>query len=707
MISHVSPQPASSRQRAGLATRASFWTAATAIVIVILCAVTVLAGFELESRRQQALGARDFVDRLANVSARALAAGNAQSLSIFTRYFSDRPETSAAILADSGGVIRSVDRRGGASAIARGGEVRAIQQALRTGRVLVVRTPDGGYMATGPILHQGRVVGAGLVSTTPQAFRYDLGLTLAPLLLLLACLVLAGAPLAALVVRRALSPLDTLTRFAQCVAEKGETRPVSLRTGDEFETLANAFNNMLERLDLSMRKIQQIAFVDPVTQLPNQDRFQREVDFFILSATGKEEIGAVLVCELQRLPGLLHTLDPSASRDLLRLIAERMTIATRNVDRLVRLDASKARPAIAARLALSDFAVFAPGVTTPAEAVRFAQQLNAALNQPFDWRGHKLSLGAACGVALAQRDGKDADSVIRHARLALAAARGLPARLKVFTQSLDREAVGRLALERDLRDALDRNEFRAYFQPKINLATGRIEGAEALARWVKPDRTIISPARFIPLAEESGLIVPLSEAVMREACWKAAAWARAGVNVNVAVNVSALQFRNERFAEQVLHTMRHAGLTPSQLELEITESVAMEDAARAQRVIAPLREAGVRLAIDDFGCGHSSLAALSQLPFDVIKIDQHFTRSIDRGDAQGVAIVEMILALGGALGLEIVAEGVERGAQADFLARRGCHMAQGFLYGAAVPAAQFGEMLMRQAETEARAVSAA
>jgi EAL domain-containing protein (putative c-di-GMP-specific phosphodiesterase class I) len=194
---------------------------------------------------------------------------------------------------------------------------------------------------------------------------------------------------------------------------------------------------------------------------------------------------------------------------------------------------------------------------------------------------------------------------------------------------------------------------------------------------------------------------------MREACWKAAAWARAGQPAKVAVNVSALQFRSERFADNVLRVVQHAGLAPQLLELEITESMALEDIDRALRVIEPLRAAGVRLAIDDFGCGHSSLAALSKLPFDVIKIDQQFIRALERGDAQAGAIIEMILALARTLNLEIVAEGVERREEVDFMAQRGCHWAQGFLYGAAVTAGEFSELLRRQAGDDVVAEDAA
>jgi EAL domain-containing protein (putative c-di-GMP-specific phosphodiesterase class I) len=402
------------------------------------------------------------------------------------------------------------------------------------------------------------------------------------------------------------------------------------------------------------------------------------------------------VFELQRLPKLLQTLDQDAARDFLRVVAERFVASTRTVDRVVRLRSKEQQQAMPARLSAAEFAVFVPEGVSQSDAARFGQHLNAALNQTFEWRGHKLTLGACCGVALAPRDGREAETVIRHARMAISAAQSSPARIKVFTQSLDREAVARVTLEREMRGALERNEFRAYFQPKINVATGKVEGCEALARWIRPDRTIISPGRFIPVAEESGLIGALSDAIMREACWKAAAWSRSGHPAKVAVNVSALQFRSDRFADQVLRVVQHAGLAPSQLELEITESVVMQDPDRALRVIHPLKEAGIRLAIDDFGCGHSSLATLSKLPFDVIKIDQQFIRALEK-DANAAAIVEMILALSRTLNMEVVAEGVERREDMEFVASRGCHWVQGFLFGAAMPAAEFAQMLRRQA----------
>ena len=680
------------RRPIGLATRAVAFTVGLLLLTALVACVSVWLGTQHERERHQFSVARTMTANFAN-SMSAIAIGEPERIgAMVDSIVGSRRDLRLLSIRDAEG--RVLGERGAGLDQALAGELAA--RALASGGPVGRPARDGALAMAAPIERNGRVVGVVILIWTSDSFGFNVLLALTPFLLFLGALMLVAIPLAANMVRRSIAPLDELTKFAEKIAASGHMAPIQMKTGDEFETLANAFNHMIERLDASMRRIQEVAFVDPITQLPNQDRFQRDVDSFILQAKTPDDAGAVLLIEFQRLPKLLQTLDPEAARELVRLVADRFTSSVRTVDRLVR-SKPHADNAVAARVAVHDFAVFAPGIGSPADAARFAQHLNAALNQPFEWRGHKLSLAAHCGVALAPRDGRDADAVIRHARMALGAAHTAPARLKVFTQSLDREASARLMLEREMRGALDRNEFRAYFQPKINLATGRIEACEALARWVRPDRTIMSPGRFIPVAEESGLIGPLSDAITREACWKAAAWARAGMPAKVAVNVSALQFRSEKFADQVLQIVRHAGLAPSQLELEITESVVMEDPDRALRLIEPLRAAGVRLAIDDFGCGHSSLAALSKLPFDVIKIDQQFVRALERNDRQAIAIVEMILALAETLDLEVVAEGVERREQAEFMAARGCHWIQGFLYGAAVSAPEFAELLRRQA----------
>lgn len=684
------------RSPRGLAARAVMFATALLALTALLSVATVLFGAERESARHQLQVTSELVSHLARVSGDLIARGEVLELDGVVARAASRNEVRRLSIRDADGRVLA---EGGGSPQDAAAVEQLARQVMETREPSYLRSENGGLALGAPIMRDGRHIGVALMMWDADAYRFDALPALAPFLLILACLALAAIPLTAHVVRRAIAPLDELARFAERVGERGQAAPITIRTGDEFETLANAFNHMMRRLDASMRQIQEIAFVDPATRLPNHDRFVRELDFAILQADAKREAGALIVLELQRMPRLMQTLDPDAARELLRVVAERLTAAVRTVEQAFpRARGEGGRGCVLARLGVVEFAVFAPEVASTSEAVRFAQHLNAALNQPFEWRGHKLTLGVCCGVALAPRDGRDADSVIRHARMALAAAQVGAAQVKVFTQSLDREAMARFTLEREMRGSLERNEFRAYFQPKVNLISGRIEACEALARWVRPDHTIISPGRFIPVAEESGLIGPLSEAIMREACWKAASWARAGHPAKVAVNVSALQFRDERFAENVLRVVHHAGLAPDHLELEITESVVMEDPDRALLVIKTLRDAGVRLAIDDFGCGHSSLAALSALPFDVIKIDQQFVRALERGDAQAAAIVEMILALARTLHMDVVAEGVERREEMEFLAARGCRWIQGFLYGAAVSAPEFAEALRRQAD---------
>ncbi|MEQ1617408.1 MAG: GGDEF domain-containing phosphodiesterase [Terricaulis sp.] len=515
-------------------------------------------------------------------------------------------------------------------------------------------------------------------ASAPEWLAPLLGFVLALAVLLLAAIVVA---------RLALAPLEilaqTAARFSGFVGS----------ANDAFGSLAGALKLMKARLDDSQRRIESLAFVDPVTQLPNQERFQSAIEEGLSRLASEQSSVLVAVFGLRRISKHTRALDLHAARGLIKIVAERVVQAVRRAE-------GANRAAIVARLGAEQFGVYLP-VASAAEAARFIQNVNSMLNEPLDWRGTSLFAAACAGGAIAPRDGRDAESLIRRARIAESGAERAPSQILMFSVEQDRKASSHLNLEREMRGALERNEFRAFFQPKVNLVSGRVEACEALARWVRPDQTIVGPGRFVPIAEEGGLIGVLSDSILRDACWKAAAWARAGHAVKVAVNISALQLHSDRFATGVLNTLSSAGLAPNLLELEITESVAMSHPEVTGRIIRPLREAGVRLAIDDFGCGHSNLAALSILPFDVIKIDQQFVRALEKGGERAAAIIDMILALARSLHLEVVAEGVERRAEADFMASRGCHLAQGFLYGAAVSAVEFADMLARQRPTSA------
>lgn len=688
-------------RRLDLAARATLFTMLLISSMAAACAFVALQVQQDLSLRQGRDTAAQITTLLRRYIAANLASGNHQALQPVAERVGEWPHVVRSAILDARG--NAVAAQGGAP---RPAELAAARRALASRQVETYAGPDV-IVAAAPSFHEGVLVGAHVVAMSRRSLLAAYLKLILPIFFTLAAFLAISAPITYLFVRKQTEPLRTLTAFAGELNAARLGRQIAIRTGDEFETLANAFNLMIRRIEGSMKRIQQLAFVDPVTQLPNQERFSRELAEHIGRSAAEGTLSAVAVFEFERMRRLIETLDQDSIQELMNVVAGRLVQAVRTVDRVVRIQSSQARPSVVACLRNHDFAVLAPSVADASEAARFAQMLNAAMNQTFEWRAHKMQLGASCGVAVAPRDGEDADTVMRHAMMARSAARRASGGCKLFTKALDRAAVSRVTFEREMRAAIERNEFKAFFQPKVNFETGRIESAEALARWVRPDRTIVSPAKFIPAAEENGLIGAVSDAILREACWKAAGWAREGLAVQVAVNVSALQFRDEKFPDQVLRVLEHAGLAPYFLELEVTESVAMEDPERTARAIEPLRQKGVRFAIDDFGCGHSSLAALTRLPFDVIKIDQQFVRGLERGDAQGPAIVETILAMARTLDLAVVAEGVERAEEAAFLRARGCRYGQGFLYGAAVPAQQFSQMLRAQRDAHAGARGAA
>jgi EAL domain-containing protein (putative c-di-GMP-specific phosphodiesterase class I)/GGDEF domain-containing protein len=497
-----------------------------------------------------------------------------------------------------------------------------------------------------------------------------------------------------------MAPLARLTDFARSLTEDDLGRRIEIRTRDEFGDLADAFNRMMGRLDAAMQRMRKLAYVDPVTELPNGERFQLEIQNVLETNVVAERVregeplSALVVLALDRLPRLADTLGQDAAQELMALAGQRLAAAVRIADRTVRVNDAIESPSLAARISNTEFAVLSPTLANADDASRIAQIAASALSQTVGWRGHRISFGCTVGAAILPRDGADSDTALRHARLALNAARGEKRPMRFFTRSLDNDAHARLTLEREMREALERSEFRAFFQPKVDLLSGKITGAEALARWSRPDGTIVSPGVFIPAAEENGLIDGISDAILRDACWKAASWARDGLATQIAVNISALQFNDERFAQKVFKTLDLAGLDPRLLQLEVTESVAMKDVDHVASLIEPLRARGVEFAIDDFGTGHSSLAALTRLPFDLLKIDQQFIRGLAE-DKHAPAIIETILAMAASVNYETVAEGVETEDQAAFLRLRGCSMAQGFLYGPALAPIDFLDLLRR------------
>jgi predicted signal transduction protein with EAL and GGDEF domain len=352
--------------------------------------------------------------------------------------------------------------------------------------------------------------------------------------------------------------------------------------------------------------------------------------------------------------------------------------------------------AFLARIGGDEFAVIVTESPVPTHAARLAERLLAAVADDFEVEGHRLRVGLSVGIALYPIDGVDEVSLLGNADAALyrAKAEGRGS-IRFFEADMDHRLRERRALLHDLRSAIERGQLVAYFQPQARI-DGEIIGFEALARWQHPSRGQVPPSTFIPIAEESGLIHPIGEWMLREACREAASWPRA---LHLAVNLSPVQFRHGDLAGLVHQVLIDTGLAPGRLELEITESVLVDDLPRALAILRRLKALGVRIAMDDFGTGYSSLSNLQAFPFDKIKIDRSFISNLER-NAQAATIVRAVIALGRGLNLPVVAEGVETKAQLDFLSSEACSEVQGYLLGRPLPIADYAGLVGRAERPE-------
>ena len=424
----------------------------------------------------------------------------------------------------------------------------------------------------------------------------------------------------------------------------------------------------------SEAQLERLAHYDPLTALPNRLLLTSRLEHAIQRAQRQQGRLAVLFIDLDRFKHVNDSLGHPTGDALLRAVADRLGQRIRREDTL-------------ARLGGDEFVVVLESIERPAEATNVAQSLIDAMAEPFQvGDGRPLYLGASIGISLYPEDGEEALQLLRNADTVMSQAKAQGRNsYRYYTESLTRAANQRLALESRLRRALEREEFVLHYQPQVAMADERIVGVEALVRWQDPEEGLIPPDRFIPLAEETGLIVPLGDWVMRQACRQMRQWRDAGLPpLTLAVNLSAQQFAQPGLAEQVAALLAETGLPAGCLELELTESILMQHTAHGQASLDALRALGVALSIDDFGTGYSSLAYLKRLPIDKLKIDKSFVQGIpdDRNDAE---IATTVIAMARNLRLRVLAEGVETIAQRDFLHAAGCDTYQGFLFSRPVP----------------------
>jgi diguanylate cyclase (GGDEF)-like protein/PAS domain S-box-containing protein len=429
------------------------------------------------------------------------------------------------------------------------------------------------------------------------------------------------------------------------------------------------------------RQITHSAEHDFLTGLPNRLLLNDRIGQAIIMAQRSKRQVAVLFMDLDGFKHINDSLGHPIGDKLLQSIAKRLVNCVRAADTVSRQGGD-------------EFIVLLSEVQGPEAAAAMANKILAAVAERHSIEPHELHITTSIGVSIYPDDGSDAETLIKNADTAMYQAKEAGRQsFQFFKPEMNARAVERQSLEEDLRRALERKEFVLLYQPKVNLRTGMIKGAEALVRWRHPARGLVAPLQFIPIAEESGLIVPIGRWVLGEACRQARAWADAGLPVmTMAVNVSAVEFQDEGFLSGLFSILEQTRLDPGSLELELTESVLMKRVDATALILQTLRSKGVRLAIDDFGTGYSSLSYLRKFPIDTLKIDQSFVRQICSG-GDDAAIVTAVISMARSLRKQVVAEGVETQAELDFLRKQDCDDAQGYLFSKPVPAAVFVNML--------------
>jgi diguanylate cyclase (GGDEF)-like protein/PAS domain S-box-containing protein len=442
---------------------------------------------------------------------------------------------------------------------------------------------------------------------------------------------------------------------------------------------------LLVLMDITERKRAEarLAFMaqhDGLTGLPNRILLRQRLDELLAHTRRSGDKVAVMFLDLDNFKAINDTLGHAVGDKLLKGVTRRLRSSLREEDAI-------------ARLGSDEFAIVQAGIARPEDIAQLAKRLIETVSEPYLFDGNTIVSGASIGIAIAPGDGDDAEKLLKNADMALSRAKseGLGS-FSFFEAEMDARAQSRRRIELELREAIENNVLQPYYQPLVDLANGRITGLEALVRWPHRERGMVSPAEFIPVAEETGLISAVGGLMLRRACWDAAQWPD---DVRVAVNLSPLQFRVGNLLSVVMEALKNSGLPPKRLEIEITETVLLDKSDHVLATLHALRALGVRISMDDFGTGYSSLSYLRSFPFDKIKIDQSFVRDLDSNhDAQ--AIIRSIISLGRGLGVTITAEGVETEAELSCLRSEGCHEGQGFLFSRARPNAEIAELLLAQ-----------
>ena len=489
------------------------------------------------------------------------------------------------------------------------------------------------------------------------------------------------------------------------VTKDGQKIPVSLSTSTMHDGDGKPMGLICVAQDITERKqaeeqITRMAYFDSLTNLPNRKLFQDRLNLAILHSGRHERLLALLFLDLDDFKRINDIFGHSVGDHLLKEVAERLKQSVRKSDSLSRYFVEDDSNFTVARFGGDEFAVILPEIVNTEDAAKVAGRILDAMAKPFYLDNHEVFVGASIGITICPFDGTDSDTMLKNADSAMYHAKSqMKNNYQFYKQSMNEAAFQKLSLENNLRRALERNEFLLYYQPQINLMTGQIVGMEALIRWKHPEKGMIPPAEFIPLAEETGLILPIGRWVLQTACLQNKAWQAAGLRpVCISVNLSSQQFKQQSIKGDITSALQDSGLDPKYLILEITESILMQNTDTVAAMLHDLNEMGLRTSMDDFGTGYSSLNYLRHLPLFSIKIDRSFVKDIAT-NPDDATIAKAIIAMAHSLKLHVIAEGVETEEQMRFLKELGCDEMQGYLLSRPIPTEDASQFLQFHLET--------
>jgi predicted signal transduction protein with EAL and GGDEF domain len=511
----------------------------------------------------------------------------------------------------------------------------------------------------------------------------------------LAALVLAIAAVTFWMADKLTGNIASLQRSTEALAAGDFDSPVDVDCACEIGGLAQSFQKMSARLNANILRMNTMAYTDAITTLPNRSVIDHLLGYALAPERGEHFKAAIVFIDLDGFKRINDTFGHDGGDELLRqaslrILQDGLGRTPHTIDTCTDPFGNPCNrlpeDVVFARFAGDEFVAILPGVTDRAALARVGEAVIKSLERPFRIKNQDAVVGASVGIAITPEDTRSASELLSFADLAMYSSKQAgKSRYMFFDKTIRDTIVERTHIEADLRQALRRGELLLHYQPKFDTATLSLHGVEALVRWQHPTRGLLAPAAFIDVAEQVGLMAELGRRVLDLAVAQCRAWQDAGVRRPVAVNVSPSQFADPHFVQGVLDTLASLRVDAELLSIEITESIAMTDFATTAQRLAVLRQAGVRVAIDDFGIGFSNLSQLSRLPMDELKIDRSLISEIGLND-KSEAIIRAIVGMTGALGYRTIAEGIETQAQLDFVRALGCHSVQGFLLGRPVPA---------------------